>query len=152
MLVESYRPKFGFQEGSDVAVVSLRDDVKNVRAEARSHRRTSCTSRGRLEKHPPWRQNLPKGPVADPRMPGSRRWERPGIDSACLATEEVESPFQVPSSGRRWIRGYQLHVLGRNVGLFGKLQKWRKEGEIRSGCSLDSCDRLTRNGRSCRDF
>jgi hypothetical protein len=116
-VVESYRLQHNFHEGSDTAVVSLRDDVHNVRAECEVESRNQLLSASDFfsavfateESRPGW---VIAGCLTEPIEVGTGQFFDAPMPN-CLSTVTTDSrPFFDPSLGQRPIHGYTLHFGG----------------------------------------
>jgi hypothetical protein len=141
-VVESYRLQFSFQEGEDVAVVSLRDDVMNVKAECEAPSENQLFHTGRFGEA---RQAVESredvwqvvGCIEPTGMPGA------GYGAACLSADQVDSPFQAPGLVDGVTRGYELTFSNGTPDCAGNAAVTDGEGIVTGGCSWTPETRLT---------
>lgn len=141
-VVESYRLQFAFQEGQDVAVVSLRDDVMNVKAECEvpSANQLFHTGRfGEARQAAESREDVWQvvGCIEPTGMPGA------GYGAACLSADQVDSPFQAPGLVDGVTRGYELTFSNGTPDCAGNAAVTDGEGIVTGGCSWTPETRLT---------
>jgi len=141
-VVESYRQQFSFQEGKDTAVVSLRDDVMNVREMCERPSENMLFAPGRFADAGKATESV------------EDKWQVLGCDAetghagagyaaACLQARTVDSPFQVPGLVDSTVHGYELTFSDGTASCANTPEITDAQGVLTGGCSWTSLTRLS---------
>jgi hypothetical protein len=141
-VVESYRQQFGFQEGRDVAVVSLRDDVMNVKQECEVPSRNRLFHTGRFAEAGPAMESAEDvwqiaGCDAPTGEPGA------GYAASCLQSTQVDSPFVLPGRVGGTTNGYELTFSDGTGNCSRNPEQTDIDGVVTGGCSWTEETRLS---------